>query len=449
VNIPNEPRTRHRRDVRGVVRGWWRSWEWPAVGVLALIGLALGYLGLLRFYADAPAWQRHPWEILYATTQLLSVQFGGYDRPLHWTLQVARLLLPAIAGYAAVKGLAALYFEQLQTLRVRLFVRNHTIICGLGQKGLLLARGLRARGEPVVVIENDAENDLIRSARDAGSSVLLGDATEPYMLRRAGISRARHVVAVCRDDGLNAEIAIRTRELAELSGNSLHCVCHIFDSRLWTLLKEHQAEAVKGNFSLEFRNVYAEGATELLKNDPRFPDLTSGPVPHALIVGVGRMGESLAVELAGRWQVVRREDARRMRITLVDRHAEAKRDFLMSEYPQLADAWELCPVQLEVDSPEFQTGRFLSGTRQDIDIQRAYVCLDSDSLALSAALRIERQLRMYNRRIAIVLRTRQYGGLAVLLRHIDDPECPQDCVKVFGLLDHTCKPELWLDENVA
>jgi len=73
---------------------------------------------------------------------------------------------------------------------VRLFARNHTIICGLGQKGLLLARRLRERGERVVVIERNEENDLIRAARDVGAVVMLGDATEPYMLNRAGISHA-------------------------------------------------------------------------------------------------------------------------------------------------------------------------------------------------------------------------------------------------------------------
>jgi len=280
--------------------------------------------------------------------------------------------------------------------------------------------------------------------------VLLGDASESYMLQRAGIRHARHVVAVCRDDGLNAEIAVRTRELAAQTGNSLHCVCHIFDSRLWSLLKEQQHKTGEaGGFSLEFRNVYAEGAAELLKNDPHFPDPAPGPAPHALVVGVGRMGESLAAELARRWQAVRGQDTRRLRITIVDRRADAKRDFLMSEYQQLADVWDLNPVQLEVDSPEFQTGGFLQGAGSEGEIQRAYVCLDNDSLALSTALRIERQLQTCNRRIAIVLRTRQYGGLAVLLRHIDDPECPPDCVKVFGLLDHTCRPELWLDANPA
>jgi hypothetical protein len=450
ITDSTQQRSRSRRDTLQAIRIWWRSWEWPVVGVLTVVGLALGYIGMWLFFRDAPAWNRHPWEILYRTIQLLALQFGWFDKPLHWTLQVARLLVPALAVYAAVKGLAALYFEQLQTLRVRLFARGHTIICGLGQKGLLLARRLRERGEQVVVIEQDEENDLIRAARNAGCVVLLGDATEPYVLARAGISHAHHIVAVCRDDGLNAEIAVRARDFAGGRSVPLHCVCHIFDTRLWSLLKEQGMLPGKSqNLRLDFRNVYKEGAAELLKHDSEFPAPVAVICPNALVVGVGRMGESLLVELARRWHQVRGSDRGRICLTLVDRLAEAKHDFLLSEYPDLTETWNLIPVELDINSPGFQEGGFLLDTGEHGSIQRAYVCLDDDSLGLMAALRIQHQLGVRGRHVPIFVRTRHQGGLAALLRSVDDPTCPPDSVRAFGLLDHTCKPELWLDESTT
>ena len=439
AEAPGRTRRRNRRSVRQ----WWRSWEWPVVGLAAVIGLVLGCIGFWFYFRDEPAWNRHPWEILYKTIQLLPLQFSWFNKPLHWTLQVARFLLPTLAVYAAVKGLAALYVEQLQVLRVRLFARNHTIICGLGQKGLLLARRLRERGERVVVIERNEENDLVRAARDVGCVVMFGDATEPYMLNRAGISHARHLVAVCRDDGMNAEIAVQAKGLVRQYGGNLHCVCHIFDARLWALLNEQPPIPDSlGGFRLEFRNIYKEGAAELLKSDPHFPDPAAEACPHALVVGVGRMGESLLVELTGRWRAVRRSDKDRFHITMVDRQALAKHRFLLSEYPQFAGVWCLKPAELDVNTPQFQEGGFLTDAGA---VQRVYVCLDDDSLGLMAAFRIQQQLRARSREVAVIVRTRQQGGLAALLNSIDDPSCPPHCVKAFGLLDHTCRPELWLD----
>jgi hypothetical protein len=449
ITDPKQHRPGSRRAAPLAIRTWWRSWEWPAVAFIAAIGVLLGYIGFLRYFADAPAWHRYPWELLYRTVQLVSLNFSTFDKPLDWTLQLARLLIPAVAVYAAVKGLAALYFDQLQTLRVRLFARGHTIICGLGQKGLLLARRLRARGERVVIIERDEENDLIRAAHDAGSVVLLGDAAEPYMLRRAGVNRAGHVVAVCRDDGLNAEIAVRSREFAAARTAPLHCICHIFDTRLWSLLKEQGVLPGRDDgFRLDFRNIYREGAVELMKHDPEFPSAEPGARPSALVVGVGRMGESLLVELARRWSALRKTQSSRIDMTMVDRLADSKREFLLSEYPELTGTWNLVPVELDINSPRFQEGGFLD-QQDDANIQRVYVCLDDDSLGLMAALRVKHQLTTRGRNVPIFVRTRHQGGLASLLRSVDDPDCPPDCVKAFGLLDHTCKPELWLDENPA
>ena len=435
-------RTPHpRRDSRRAITVWWRSWEWPAIGALTVVGVALGYVGFLEYFKDAPAWHRHPWEMLYRTIQLLPLQFGWFDKPLHWTLQVARLLLPALAVYAAVKGLAALYFDQLQVLRVRLFARGHTIICGLGQKGLLLARRLRALGMRVVVIEQDEENDLIRVAREAGCIVLVGDATEPYMLRRAGVRRAHCLVAVSRDDGLNAEVSTRALELAGDSNRELQCTCHVFSSQLRQLLDRHQPETDPWRMEhIRFFNVYEDGARLVLDLDPPFgPDLSVGP--HILILGIGRMGEALLVRLAEIWQMRRNTANAKLRITLGDRIAPEKKGFLLSAYPNLADVWELDPVRVEVKSPEFRAGSLLYDGERFRSLTRAYVCFDDESLGLAAALTIEDRLRARGRHVPVVLRTRAYGGLAVLLPRVDETGCPPDCLRVFGLYEHTCTPE--------
>lgn len=441
------PLEQDRPPRRRSIRLWWRTWEWLVIGVAALVGLVLGYIGTWLYFRDAPAWHRHPWEVFYRTIQLLPLQFGWFDKPLHWTLQVARLLLPALAVYAAFKGLAALYVEQLQALNVRLFARNHTIICGLGQKGLLLARRLREQGRRVVVIELDAENDLIRPARAIGCVVLVGDATEPYMLNKAVISRARHLVTVCRDDGMNAQIAVTAEKLVDRHGGNLRCACHIFDSHLEKLLRTQAPRTEAGrSFRLEFRNIYEEGAARLVELDACFASGKPGAGHNAVVVGIGRMGESLLLGLAERWQKQRGDSREPLRITMVDIAAQAKLRYLLSEYPQYAGVWELTPVEIDITSPDFRRVDFLPGAHA---VQRVYVCLDDDSLGLTAALRIQEKLRQNGQHVPIVVRTRHNRGLARLVEGIDSRECLPNCVLAFALHEHTCEPGLWFDHDTG
>jgi voltage-gated potassium channel len=62
----------------------------------------------------------------------------------------------------------------------------------------------------VVIDRNDA---LLASARDMGAHALLGDATEDTTLLRAGIGRARALIALAGTDGDNLLITMTAREL--------------------------------------------------------------------------------------------------------------------------------------------------------------------------------------------------------------------------------------------
>ncbi|MCX6842191.1 MAG: NAD-binding protein [candidate division WOR-3 bacterium] len=432
------------RSARRTIWLLWRTWEWPVVGFLAVTGLVLGYIGFSIHFGRAPIWNLHPWEILYRTLQLLALNFTWFDKPLHWTLQFARLILPALAVYASIRALAALYYGQVRILFVQFFARDHIVICGLGRKGLQLTRRLRERGDRVVVIEQNAENTLIGAARNVGAAVLIGDATEPYMLRQAAVCRARHVVAVSRDDGLNAEVCIRALELAHGCNRILRCACHVFSSRLRQLLDRHQQEAgAWDREQLKFFNIYEDGAEVLLNLDPPF-DAGPAAAPHILVLGVGRMGEALLVKLAELWKLKRGDGAAKLRVTMGDRSAPEKRDFLLSEYPQLAGVWDLDPVGIEVKSPAFQAGSPLYEHERYLSLTRAYVCFDDDSLGLTAALTVDDRLKAKGRQVPIVLRTSTHGGLAALLPGIGEPVCKPECVKAFPLLQHTCTPELVL-----
>lgn len=118
-----------------------------------------------------------------------------------------------VSAYAAARAMAAVFYCQMQLLGLRA-AHNHVVVCGLGRKGLLLVKGFVERGERVVAIELDGANPLVEAAWDAGATVLVGDATNPDLLCRARVQRARQLLVVCGDDGVNAEVAVRAGQLA-------------------------------------------------------------------------------------------------------------------------------------------------------------------------------------------------------------------------------------------
>ena len=77
-----------------------------------------------------------------------------------------------------------------------------------GQEGSAFGKECKERGDQVVVIEQEQGNDLLELCKDLGAIVLIGNATDDDLLRTARVYRARQLICVCGDDGINAEIAM-------------------------------------------------------------------------------------------------------------------------------------------------------------------------------------------------------------------------------------------------
>jgi len=422
------------------VRHKWRDCQWYVVGVLWLVAFWLGFAGLVKYFA-AQGQTRSLLDILYLTLQLFSMRCSAVT-PFGWELEVARFLAPAVAGYTALRALAVVFCYRLQSLRVR-FIRNHTIVCGLGRTGLLLARGFLERGEKVVIIEQEEGNDYIEPCREGGAIVLVGSATDPEMLRRAAVHRALHVISVCADDSTNAEVAVRVRDMAGRDrGWTLTCCVHVVDPRLYSLLRERELVLeLDRPYRLEFLNIFDRGAQLLLDQYPSMAAKTEANCrPHVVVVGLGRMGESVVLHLARSWWSQRNQGGEQPRITVIDLDAQRKVESLCLRYPQLEKACELDAGQMDIRWPEFQQASFLFNADGRCDVTAVYVCLDDDSLGLRAGLTLLQRMRGHH--IPIVVRLERETGLATLL-----PEAEQSAFQdlhAFGLLDRTCQPELIL-----
>jgi trk system potassium uptake protein TrkA len=87
----------------------------------------------------------------------------------------------------------------------------YVIVAGGGKVGLNLSRELMAKGHEVTLIENDRRRYTILEPQLEHVDHL-GDATELWVLERAGIERADMVIAVTGDDEDNIIISQVARE---------------------------------------------------------------------------------------------------------------------------------------------------------------------------------------------------------------------------------------------
>ena len=114
------------------------DFRWALLGSAAVIAFALGWLGYTEYlnelYAEGAI--KHPpqvTDIAYNTFKLfLMGSPGATGLPIK--IEIARILAPVVSGWAALSGLALLFHDRFQQLRIPL-MRGHVVICGLGYVG--------------------------------------------------------------------------------------------------------------------------------------------------------------------------------------------------------------------------------------------------------------------------------------------------------------------------
>jgi hypothetical protein len=249
---------------------------------------------------------------------------------------------------------------------------------------------------------------------------------------------------VCGEDGDNAEIAINIHELSsDFKNRLLTSLVHIINPHLCNLLKEREIMAQGSDtLRIEFFNVNESGARQLFKEFPAFDENLGAARPHLLIVGQGAMGKTLTVHAAMLWRIAPRKLNEKLLITLLDKEADQKKKYLELQYSQLNDFWDLIPVTLDIDSPQFHQAEFLRDRDGHCIITMIYVCLDEDSRSLSAALTLFQHLR--HERVPIVVQLGHNPGLAKLLQDQNSDRGGFSNLHSFGLLDPKSKTDLLL-----
>jgi hypothetical protein len=371
------------------------------------------------------------WDSIYRAIQLFGFG-GGVAPPVPLTLQIARFLGPALVGYAAIRGIIALFREQAQLLAFRR-LHNHIVVTGLGEIGFRLASMLQEAGAHVVAIERDPANPAITSCHERGIGVLAGDATDPDLLDKVRVAKSRYLMVTCGRDPINIDVAAAARGLAvRRVGGVLNAFVQLDDRALWQSMRAEALQTRAGKrFRLEFFNVAETAARVMLERYPPFAATRAaqGP-PRILVVADEWMAESLTLHLVRLWQNAERSSSGPLSLVLGGPLADHHRSTLLRRYSRLPALCDLEAVPEEFDSPDL-------AAEVARDVTAVYVALADEARGLATALALRAHLADP---VEIVLAANDaHGGVANAFPEREQGEAP---IHLFGTLSEVLAPRL-------
>lgn len=435
--------TTFRRTLTRRLIDLYQNHEWQLVGIGYLVAFTLGTHGFFRYFdgsiPGATQFERGL-HLVYLTAQLFILESGldaGARVPL--TLQLARLLAPAVLGFTAVTAVLTLFGEKIESLRLR-GARGHIVVCGLGRKGMQLVKEYRDRKERVVAVEADAENDNVESARSLGATVAVGNAAEESLLTQIGVHRARAMYTVCGDQGSNIEIAVRARQLVGRTRRPrrVRCHVHLTDPALCHLLSTHRVFSDRNDMlDMSILNTNDIAARLLFQEHPLdFRPLKDQDRVHLIVAGFGGMGESVTLQAA---RIGHFAGHRRVRITVLDREANGKGRLFLDRYPSFRETADIDFLEMDFGSADFRDAIARAAGENDVLLSAA-ICVNDNTAALDYALALYPLVETRN--IPIHVRLDTATGLAWLLQ--DGPEATEIAQQLhpFGQLSRTCSPSV-------
>jgi len=310
------------------------------------------------------------------------------------------------------------------------------VICGLGRYvGTIFLRHLRDKHIQVVVIEQDVANPNIELCRGLGVPVIIGDAQRSKTLQAAGAHRARRILAVADDDGVNTQIVAAWRKLPGVGSARAGCLARISDPDYCSLLRLQQARSDQESW-VDFFNIDEIGARQILK---KFPFDTNCSQPHILVGHLDPLGVWLVWHAARIWYDSG-DKKTPLLVTAMDHDPENSLAALKSQHPALKKHCEFKVFHASAEHIREQ----LPAHHLDpatAPISRAYVTAYQDRQAFETALKLHHELHRLHPPVPVVLALSRPQGVADLLMDAKKSGALAG-LDVFATMEKTCSVEL-------
>ncbi len=163
-------------------------------------------------------WIEALWMVVVTISTVGYSERSGEDWPMQ-LLSIAVILLGSTAAAYTFTGMVQLMlqgeldraFGRRRMEKELSRLRNHTIVCGFGKSGPVLATHLNEKRFKFVIIELDPVK--YQQAIDLGYLAINADATDEDTLRQAGIVGANSIVVALPTDAENVFITLSARNL--------------------------------------------------------------------------------------------------------------------------------------------------------------------------------------------------------------------------------------------
>jgi voltage-gated potassium channel len=254
----------------------------------------ISYTGTTIGFGELPA--------PYSVSQRLWMTLSIYLTVIGWSYSIVTML--ALLQESAFRNaLRAGRFAR----RIRLLAEPFYIVCGCGETGTLVCRGLDRLGLRFVVIERDGNRlqELLLEEFRHDAPMATADASQPSTLTAAGLlsPHCRGVMALAEDDLTNQAIAVAVRLLAPgmpvlarvRNPDQVETHLGVFGGDVvinpFDRFAQHLASAVAVPESYRLREILTG-----LTGEP-LPARHCPPRGHWIMCGYGRFGHSIVKRL--------------------------------------------------------------------------------------------------------------------------------------------------------
>jgi voltage-gated potassium channel Kch len=390
--------------------------------ILTLIVIILGLWGYLSLEGSAD-----PFSVFYDTILMFKMESYAPDS-INWQLIIARYLAMIIVGY----GIYALAIDHCRKwwtqLKIILLYRNHTIIAGLGLKGYLLAKDLKANNEKVVVIEANPENIYIQRAIKEGVVVLIANGLDKRCWLIAGLRRAKRFILVMDSDDKNIETATLISQICSKrkDENPLYGMVHVENLHNLDLLKDHlDLQYGTTKIDINIFNTYLLAAQRIWDKYPPHGENIANPKGGEISILIAGYNETAEAFLVENMILSRYMDLENIRVLMVVNNSDRIKKELTRKYPFMADYLNYEVIEQPDDF--YCNEKFISD-KDFIKISRVFIFGDEDAEVILRAKKIKQCF--YNRKYD------KCGDKSVCMREPQFIVCLPEKTSVFELLNH-------------